>query len=656
MLRSGSLCASLMLATGLACGGLLAAEEEIDPRRPSAIATEQVPMVPAAIHERLRQYSHIRSAGFQGWSPDGHGILIATRFGNATQLHFVGTPGARREQLTFFDEPVQGGFLPKADDGAILLSMSSGGDENYQVHWLDRQAFTSHLLTDGKSRNSVGAIRRDGRKIIIASNRRNERDTDLYLADPRQPGSLELIFPTDREFWSAADWSPDGRTLLLQRYVSINESYFALFDLEKRERTDLKLPTDEPAAIGDLKFSADGGAIYLTTDASSEFMRLARYALKTGEYEWLTSDIPWDVAGIEVADESGAVAFTINEDGASRLYLLTDGQRRELPLPLGIVSGLEFSPDERHLGFTLSRPDAPSDAYSLRLADDELSRWTISEVGGLDPASFVTPQRISFPSFDGRTIPAYYFAPRAASREQPVPVVISIHGGPEGQFRPFFSGTTQYYVNELGAAVIAPNVRGSAGYGKTYLKLDNAELREDSVKDIGALLDWIAQQPELDATRVAVSGGSYGGYMVLASLTHFGDRIAAGVDNVGIASFTTFLENTAAYRQDLRRAEYGDERDPQMRAVFERINPLANADKIVSALLVAHGENDPRVPFSEAKQIADKVRSRGRSVWTVYAKNEGHGFAKKDNADYLRAVEVLFLQKHLGNESRSASN
>jgi dipeptidyl aminopeptidase/acylaminoacyl peptidase len=327
--------------------------------------------------------------------------------------------------------------------------------------------------------------------------------------------------------------------------------------------------------------------------------------------------------------------------------LLEGDTPRALPLPLGIVSSIEFSPDGKQLGFTLSRPDAPADTYSLSLADEKLTRWTFSEVGGLNPDSFIAPQRIQFKSFDERTIPAYYFKPRAASSDNKAPVVISIHGGPESQYQPYFSGTSQYYVNDLGFAVIAPNVRGSAGYGKTYLKLDNAELREDSVKDIGALLNWIAQQPELDESRVAVVGGSYGGYMVLASLIHYGDRLKAGIDIVGIASCTTFLSNTAAYRQDLRRAEYGDETDPQMQAVFKRIDPTSNADKIRSALLVAHGVNDPRVPFSEAQQIADKVRSQGRPVWTVYADNEGHGFGKKDNADYLRAVQVMFLKQHL---------
>lgn len=629
---------------------MLVHAEDTDPRRPAAITTEEVPVVPEEIFERLNQYSNIRGADLQGWAPDGNGVLVSTRFANASQLHRVYTPGGRREQVTFFEEPVRGGFIPKAQDGSMLLSMSAGGNENYQVYLFDRSSFTTELLTDGKSRNSMGAIRDDGKQMVISSNKRNGRDTDLYLADPRMPDSMKMIFETDGEYWYAADWSHDGKTLLLGRYVSINESYFALFDVESQMRTDLVLPDGKVAAIGDLRFAPDSQSIYITTDAHGEFNRLARYDIAMKAYHWLTDAIDWDVSDLEVHAESGQIAFAVNEDGASRLYLLEGDTPRPLALPLGIISSIEFSPDGQHLGFTLSRPDAPSDAYSLSLADEQLTRWTFSEVGGLNPETFTAPQRIQFKSFDDRTIPAYYYKPRDATPANKAPVVISIHGGPESQYRPYFSGSSQYYVNDLGIAVLAPNVRGSAGYGKTYLKLDNAELREDSVKDIGALLDWIAQQPELDESRVAVVGGSYGGYMVLASLVHYGDRLKAGIDIVGIASFTTFLENTSAYRQDLRRAEYGDERDPEMRAVFDRINPTSNADKIRSALMVAHGKNDPRVPFSEAQQIAEKVRSQGRAVWTVYAENEGHGFGKKDNSDYVRAVQVMFLKQHLGAE------
>ncbi len=640
------------LFAGLFAHDGTARAEDADPRRPAAIEAKEVPVVPAEVFAKLAQYQSVRGAAFRGFAPDGTGILIGTRFGNSSQLHRVYEPGGRREQITFFDEPVSGGFLPKATDGAILMLMDAGGNENDQVYLLDRRKFATTRLTDGKSRNKLGAVRPDGSQIVVTSNQRNGRDVDLYVADPRQPDSMKLVMQVDKQTWAAHDWSPDGKTLLLNRYVSANESYPALLDVASGQRTELPSPTKEKAAFGPMAFAADGKSVFIATDANGEFHRLARLDLATKKYTWLTDDIAWDVSDLDVEPNTGDVAFTVNEDGASRLYLLSkgDGPRRELKLPLGIVSGLDFSPDGKRLGFTLARPDSPPDAYSLSLSDGELTRWTFSEVGGLNPESFVAPSRIQFKSFDGRMIPAWYFQPRGAVASRKMPVLISIHGGPESQYQPLFSPIIQYYLSELGIAVICPNVRGSSGYGKTYVALDNAEKREDSVKDIGALLDWIGQQSELDSSRIAVSGGSYGGYMVLASLTHFGDRIKAGIDIVGIANYLTFLERTAAYRVDLRRAEYGDERDPAMKAVFERISPLNNADKIRSALLVVHGRNDPRVPFFEAEQIAAKVRASGKPVWTLFANNEGHGFAKKDNSDYQRAVEVMFLRKHLGIE------
>jgi dienelactone hydrolase len=625
----------------------LRADEPPDPRRPPAIATRDVPIVPPELAERLRQYQNTRSAVFSGWSPDGRGILIQTRFGNSAQLHRVYEPGGRREQVTFFDEPAGGRFIPGEDSSGLLVTMSRGGSENDQVYFLDQAAYRSALLTDGKSRNLLGPVRHDGGRMIVLSNQRNGRDMDLFLADCRRPESQELLMQVENQFWTAADWSLDGEQLLLSRYVSINESYPALFEVSTKSLRPLPLPSDAPAALGRMAFSPDRKVAYLTTDARGEFLELARLDLETHEYSWPAGELLWDVSDLEVERASGLVVFAVNADGASRLYLLEGDRRRELELPLGVIAGLEFSPDALQLGFTLARPDAPAEAYSLRLSDGELVRWTYSEVGGLNPASFVAPERIAYPAFDGIEVPAYYFRPPTASANKPAAVLVQIHGGPESQYRPTFSGTTQFQLNELGLAVICPNVRGSAGYGKTYLKLDNGVLRDDAVKDIGALLDWIGRQPELDASRVAVTGGSYGGFMVLASLVSFPERIKAGVDIVGIANFITFLERTSAYRQDLRRAEYGDEREPAVRAFFERISPAAGADKIRSALLVAHGVNDPRVPYSEAQQIAEKVRSADRPVWTVYADNEGHGFAKKDNRDYLTAVEMMFLGEHL---------
>jgi dipeptidyl aminopeptidase/acylaminoacyl peptidase len=604
------------------------------PGVPSAIATEGVPEIPAEITRRLAQYQSARGASFEDFGPDGS-LLIATRFAETVQLHLVPFPGGRREQITFSEEPVSGGmFIPGTAD--LIYGQARGGDENYQIYRLDRKQGRAALLSDGKSRNNLGPMSRKGDRIVYSSNRRNGRDMDLYTLDLKS-GTSEPLMEVKGEFWSAQDWSPDDSKLLLLRIVSVNENYPFVFDVKSRERRTLSALGSGRSACGSPRFMADG-TIVLASDAQGEFRELV--SIDPAGKPAQGTRRSWDVTDIEGHD--GRVAFVTNEDGASKLSLTNPDV--DVELPVGILSGMKFSPDGKRLGFTLSRADAPSDAYTYEIAEKKLVRWTYSETGGLDPSAFVTPQRFSYKSFDGRDIPAYVYKPRKGGKS---PVVISIHGGPESQYQPFFSPLTQYWVGELGIAVVSPNVRGSTGYGKTYTTLDNAEKREDSVKDIGALLDWIATQPDLDASRVAVHGGSYGGYMVLASLVHFGDRIKAGVDVVGIANFITFLEKTSGYRVDLRRVEYGDERDPKMREVFERISPANHVDRIRSALLVAHGRNDPRVPFSEAEQIASKVRAQGRAVWTVYADNEGHGFARKENRDYLSAATTLFLMKHL---------
>ena len=651
-------CLVTAAALGLSVSGaarLNGAED--DPRRPPAIEVVGVPKIPDALVERLTQYDNLRTASFSGWSPDGKGMLVRTQFGNTEQLHRVYEPGGRREQVTFFNEPVEGGFVRNANDGAMLLTLSRGGDENTQIYSLNPNQYSSALLTDGKSRNLLGPVQKDGKKFAFGTNRRNGRDTDWFLADCRKPSEPQLLLEVDNEVWYANGWSPDGTQLLMIRFRSATESYPAVLDVATRKLTPLPYPKSDsakkPSDSSDqssyrlLRFSADGKSIYLTTDIRGEFMELAQLDPKTGEYKWLSADIPWDVSDLEIDDKTGNVAFAANENGQSSLYLIQDGKRRELQIPLGTIDSLDFSPDGKQLGLTLSRANLPPDAYSIELASGKLVRWTFSEIGGLNPDIFVEPKAIEFPSFDGRNIPAWMYSPRGVSKDKPTAVLIVIHGGPEGQYQPVFAGNIQFYVTELGLTVICPNVRGSEGYGKTYLKLDNAEKREDSVKDIGALLDWIATQPQLDAKRVAVAGGSYGGFMVLSSLTHFGTRLRAGIDEVGIANFITFLERTSAYRQDLRRIEYGDERDPKMRKLFEQINPTANADKIKANLMVVHGKNDPRVPFFEGEQIAEKVKSQGRTVWTVYADNEGHGFRKRENRNYLRAAMTMFLQQQL---------
>ena len=342
----------------------------------------------------------------------------------------------------------------------------------------------------------------------------------------------------------------------------------------------------------------------------------------------------------------------MNENGYSSLYLLnpqTFKYKKVKSIPIGLIGGMEFNRNNKSLGLTINTFQSPSDAHVLDLKSNplgygSLTRWTFSEVGGLDTSKFIEPELIHYPSFDGRKIPAFIYANKT---KEPQPVIIYIHGGPEGQSRPSFSSTFQLWMKNLGAAVITPNVRGSEGYGKEYLSLDNGFNRENSVKDIGALLDWIETQPNLDSRRVAVYGGSYGGYMVLASAVHYSDRLNAAVDIVGISNFVTFLKNTKDYRRDLRRVEYGDERDPKMEKFLQSISPNNNVDKIKVPLFVVQGENDPRVPVTEAEQIVAALRENGKKVWYMNALNEGHGYRKKENRDIYQQAVVLFLREHL---------
>jgi dipeptidyl aminopeptidase/acylaminoacyl peptidase len=298
----------------------------------------------------------------------------------------------------------------------------------------------------------------------------------------------------------------------------------------------------------------------------------------------------------------------------------------------------------------INTPETPTDVFTLDFQNMERTRWTYSEVGGLDTSTFPKPELITYETFDevngiSRMIPAFVYKPTRA--EGPFPVVIEIHGGPEGQHVPIFSSATAYLTNELSIAVIAPNVRGSSGYGKSYLKLDNGFNREKSVKDIGKLIEWIETQPQFDSERIAVMGGSYGGYMVLASMIHFDDKLRCGIDMVGISNFVTFLQNTEAYRRDQRRVEYGDERDPEMRKYLDSISPSNHADKINSPLFVIQGANDPRVPASESEQMVRSIRKNQGKVWYMLAMDEGHGYSKKENIDIMSEAIVFFLQQYL---------
>ena len=308
---------------------------------------------------------------------------------------------------------------------------------------------------------------------------------------------------------------------------------------------------------------------------------------------------------------------------------------------------MSWHKDGGAIAFTLGTPRSNDDAYSFDLKSGKLERWTTSELGGLNPETFAEAELVSWKSFDGREISGFLYKPNASKYPGKRPVVIDIHGGPEGQSNPEFIGRNNYFLNELGVAMMYPNVRGSTGYGKTFSKLDNGLLREGTYKDIGALLDWIGTRPDLDASRVMIQGGSYGGHMTLAVAYVYSDRIRCAIDVVGPSNFVTFLQNTSGYRRDLRRVEYGDERDPKIRAFLEKTAPLNNTEKIRKPLFIMQGGNDPRVPLSESEQMLQKIRAVGTPVWYLMAKDEGHGFAKKNNRDFAFYSGILFMKEFL---------
>lgn len=607
------------------------------------LVMEGIPDIPAEVKARLRQYQNVRGHGFQDWTDSG--ILISTRFGEVSQIHQVAAPLGARKQITFYDEPI-GGATSAPNGRQFVFSKDTGGDEFYQGYLYDLESGQTQAFTEPGSRNGAFAWTDDGTKGAWYMATDGDPNYDIMVGNPADPASTSVLFEGEGAVFPI-DWSPNGDRLVVQRYISITKSQLFVLDTETGSATEIN-PDDDVAYNGALILS--DGTLLSSTDKGSDFKNLVRINPSTGEEINYTAAINWDVAGYDIAPDESKVVFTLNEGGLGKIKMLdlASGEVSDGPaLPIGLVGGVTFHPDGKQIGFTFSAATSPADAWSANIETGALQRWTTAEVGGMDTSAFSTPELFTYPNYDEMDIPAFVYRPNG---DGPHPVIISIHGGPEGQARPSFSSTYQYWVNEIGAAVVVPNVRGSSGYGKTYVSLDNGLNRKKSVEDIGALLDWIETQPDLDKDRVIVYGGSYGGYMVLASMIDYSDRVAGGINIVGISDFKTFLTNTKGYRRDLRRAEYGDERDPEIAAFFDDISPLKNADQISKPIFIIQGLNDPRVPASEAEQILSAVRANDGTAWYLLAKDEGHGFRKKSNRDFQQESQTMFLEKVFAGE------
>jgi len=614
------------------------------------LVTEGIPALPASIIDEVKPYTEARGAGLAAWHPVKKQMIISTRFGNANQLHFVKMPGGDRKQITFFDEPLGNANFEPTKGEYFLFTKDIGGNEFGQVYRYDLSTGKSTMITPGgKFQNGNIAWNKKGTKILYTSTRRNGTDRDIYMMDPLNPASDKLVLQLEGGGWSISGWSDDEQKIILNKGISINESSIWLYDITSAKNTRLLPVTDERVVYRGGSFTKDGKSIYFGTDKDNEFLRPAKYDLGSKKITYLVTGINWELTSFDITEDQKQAAFVTNEAGISKLYihdLATNKYKPVTTIPTGLIGGTEWHNDNKTLGFSFVTATTSSDVYELNSTTQQLTRWTESELGGMNLDGIEAPKLIKWKSFDGLEISGFlYKANKKFSGKRPV--IINIHGGPEGQSRPGFIGRNNYFLNELGVSIVFPNVRGSTGFGKSFTDLDNGMKREESVKDIGALLDWIATQPDLDASRIMITGGSYGGYMTLACAFHYNDKIKCALDVVGISHFTTFLKNTESYRRDLRRVEYGDERVPEMAAYFEKIAPLNNADKITKPMFIVQGKNDPRVPYTEAEQMRDKIKKNGGTVWFLMANDEGHGFAKKNNADFQFYATVQFIKDFL---------
>jgi dipeptidyl aminopeptidase/acylaminoacyl peptidase len=613
------------------------------------LVVDGVPPIPASLADTAGRYSSYRGATLVDWHPLRRELLIATRFGDTPQLHLVKTPGGARQQLTFFADAVANGtFHPNGGD-YIVFSKDIGGGEWFQLYRYDVATGDVTLLTDGQSRNLRGPWSSGGDQIAYMSTRRTGKDTDLWVMNPADPKSDRSLTELPGGGWQPQDWSPDDRKILLTEEISINETYLWLVDTTTGAKTELTpRHAKEKIFYGDAQFSKDGKGVYVTTDKESEFQRLAYLDLATKQPKYLTSKIAWDVEAFDLTRDGKRIAFATDEEGVSVLHVMDTATDKEtsLPkLPAGVIGALRWHKNNHDLGFSLNNARSPGDCYSLDVTTGKVEQWTNSETA-VKTDAFPEAELVRWKSFDGKMISGFLYKP-AAKFTGKRPVMVVIHGGPEGQSQPTFLGRANFYLNEMGIALIVPNVRGSTGYGKTFTLLDNGFKRDDTYKDIDALFDWIASRSDLDADRVAVTGGSYGGHMTLAVSAFYSHRVRCSVDIVGMSNLVTFLEHTEAYRRDLRRVEYGDERDPKMREYLEKIAPMNNIEKIKKPMFVIAGKNDPRVPVSESQQIADALKKQGTPVWLLIAKDEGHGYRKKSNQDFQFYATVQFLREYL---------
>ena len=627
------------------------------------LKTDGMPAISKAIADKVSLYTEFRGYSFVQWHPKDGSMLVRHREAgaNIAQIYLLRKAGGVIEKVSDFPEPISQASYEPINGKFLLISKDTGGNEATQVYRMNLKTRETVLLSQADERSSFTWNHKGDRVLISAvpldktatGGKRDNVETHLTLVDPLKPETRLALGSLPGVGWGDYAFSHNDATIAAVQYRTPNDADVFLINAKTGKREKILPQAGAPAAgYSGFEWSRDNRRLYLTTNQGGEFSELAYYDTKTAKLTVLSRHIPWDIQSFSLSEDGKRILAIVNANGKDEARIFDAATGKELPrpdVPAGAVGGGEWNKTAKsQFAYSLNSPQSPGDVYSLDVATGKTERWTTAWApAGIDLNSFASPELVQIKSFDGLPISAWLFLPDAKKFPGKRPVLVGFHGGPEGQSTVRFMGRTNYYLNEMGIAVLLPNVRGSSGYGKRFLDLDNGFNRKDSVKDGGAFLSWVGSHPSLDAERIAVTGGSYGGYMSLATAVDYSPLIRGSIDIVGISSFVTFLNNTESYRRDLRRVEYGDERDPKMREFHEKIAPLNNAAAIQKPLFVVQGKNDPRVPYTEAEQMVAAVRKNGVPVWYLLADNEGHGFRRKANADYEFYSTVKFLETTL---------
>jgi dipeptidyl aminopeptidase/acylaminoacyl peptidase len=647
----GAVCVALAFSDAAAQRGKQA--ERTLPVPPNVTA-QGIPPIPMALADAVAPYGQFRRARLVAWHPTERRILIATRFGEAPQLHDVRMPGGARRQLTFFRDGVTGpgerpyaGYAPDGRSIVFQKDVAGGGEAN-QLFRYDFASGVSTMLTDGRARNEFPVVSRTG-LVAYSTTRRNGKDWDLNVLDLANPASDRRLFEGEGT-WLPLEWSPDSRQVAIIEMISTAQTYLWVVDVATGVRTPLTDRTGPPVRWWSVAFARDGKSLYGLGNHGGEGIRLWRRPLAGGEWS-VVSRVGETLEGFALSPDGRLLAMVVDRGADSVLRIQDAAGRRERPpstLPPGVISDLSWHPGGREVGFSLTGARSFHDVYSVSVESGKAERWTWSEMGGANPESLPDAELVRWKSFDGLMVSGVLYRPPARFTG-PRPVIINVHGGPDERERPRGLGRSNYFRNEQGIAIIYPNVRGSGGFGRSFEQMDNGPLRQNAIKDIGALLDWIAGQPSFDKSRVMIVGASYGGYVALASAIEYGDRIRCVQAAFAISDFPSFLESTDMSRQGHRNAEYGNPADPEVRQFLTRISPLTNVAKLRVPVYLVHGGKDTRVPPAQAAMLAKAVRQNGIPLWYVVYEDTGHLTLSPTNNDFNQYSWVMFVQQYLLN-------